>query len=76
MRKFNIILIALCHFLPTSHLILYQRILHSRCTHGGHGGEKMCWSLLLDFHCELIFLKTFSLVLLFCDLEKFQVITS
>lgn len=76
MRKFNIILIALCHFLPTSHLILYQRILHSKCTHGGHGGEKMCWSLLRDFHCELTFLKTFSLVFLLCTLEKFQVITS
>lgn len=31
MRKFNIILIALCHFLPTSCLILYQGTPHWRC---------------------------------------------
>lgn len=75
MRKFNTILITLCHFLPTSHLILYQRTPHWRFTCVGCEGEKICWSLLLGFHCELIFLKTLSGMFLLCILEKLQVIT-
>jgi len=75
MRKFNIILIVLCNFLPTSHLILYQRTPHWRCTYGGHEGEKICQSLFLGFHCELIFLKTLAGMFLLCILEKLQVIT-
>lgn len=74
MRKFNIILIALCHFLPTSYLILYQRTPHWRCTCAGHEGA-ICWCLLLGFHFELIFLKTLNGMFLLCILEKLQVIT-
>lgn len=58
MRKFYIILIVLCNFLPTSNLIFHQKTQHWKCPCGEREGEKICWSLLLGFHCELIFLKT------------------
>lgn len=58
MRKFYIILIVLCNFLPTSNLIFHQKTQHWKWPCGEREGEKICWSLLLGFHCELIFLKT------------------
>lgn len=37
MRKFYIILVVLCNFLPTSHLIFHQRTQHWKCPYGTRG---------------------------------------